>query len=195
MEEELKEFGLHVEHSVSPEDKQKKYSHEWYLKHRDEVLARSRKRYEEHKNEIKEYKKQHHVKYYDENKDKILEYGKRWHWGNRDKVLSRQAQYRENNKEKIKKHNEEYRKKHREEAREYLKERRITKIGNAHNKVWELIKNGKIQKQPCELCGSEMAEAHHDNYNKPLEIRWLCKKCHAEWHKNNKPIYIQKELA
>ena len=32
------------------------------------------------------------------------------------------------------------------------------------------------------------AQAHHDNYNKPLEVRWLCRMCHNAWHKVNKPI-------
>lgn len=39
-------------------------------------------------------------------------------------------------------------------------------------------------RQPCEICG-EKAEAHHDDYNKPLEVRWLCFKHHREWHKTH----------
>lgn len=47
--ERLASHGLSVRESDNP-DKKKNYNHEWYLKHRDEVLARSKKRYEEHKN-------------------------------------------------------------------------------------------------------------------------------------------------
>lgn len=49
-------------------------------------------------------------------------------------------------------------------------------------------RKGEIIKQPCEICGSSKTDAHHDDYNKPLEVRWLCKKCHREWHSHNEPI-------
>ena len=41
-----------------------------------------------------------------------------------------------------------------------------------------------IERRPCEVCGAK-AEAHHDNYNEPLNIRWLCFKHHREWHKKH----------
>lgn len=49
------------------------------------------------------------------------------------------------------------------------------------------IRSGMIQKQPCEVCGIDNdVEAHHDDYSKPLDIRWLCTKHHAEHHTNIK---------
>lgn len=34
----------------------------------------------------------------------------------------------------------------------------------------------------CEYCNRINPEGHHDNYNKPLNIRWLCKKHHVMLH-------------
>lgn len=57
----------------------------------------------------------------------------------------------------------------------------------AHDSVSNAMRDGRIKKQPCEICGS-VAHAHHDDYSKPLEVRWLCIKHHVEWHKSNKAI-------
>ena len=40
------------------------------------------------------------------------------------------------------------------------------------------LRSGKLIKKPCEVCEREDAEKHHDDYSKPLEVRWLCRKHH-----------------
>lgn len=43
------------------------------------------------------------------------------------------------------------------------------------------VKRGDICRQPCEVCGTtRRVEAHHDDYSRPLDIRWLCFKHHRE---------------
>lgn len=46
------------------------------------------------------------------------------------------------------------------------------------------------KKQPCSECGSTKNVCrHHDDYTKPLEIRWLCRTCHLNWHNENQAIF------
>jgi len=59
---------------------------------------------------------------------------------------------------------------------------------SAHVLVGNAIRAGKLIRKPCEVCGSESAQAHHDDYSKPLDVRWLCTIHHAEWHKHNTPL-------
>lgn len=49
--------------------------------------------------------------------------------------------------------------------------------------------------QPCEVCGSDYRiHRHHPDYDKPLEVMFLCSKHHQEWHSKNKAInYIKLE--
>jgi hypothetical protein len=43
-------------------------------------------------------------------------------------------------------------------------------------------RTGKIAPLPCEVCGDVVAQAHHDDYTKPLDVRWLCQQHHAQLH-------------
>lgn len=53
----------------------------------------------------------------------------------------------------------------------------------AHWTVSHAIRSGKLIKGSCEVCGATKAHAHHDDYSKPLEVRWLCPKCHVSHHR------------
>lgn len=44
---------------------------------------------------------------------------------------------------------------------------------------------GIIQRAGCEDCGATRTEGHHDDYDKPLEVRWLCRLHHKRWHMTN----------
>ena len=59
---------------------------------------------------------------------------------------------------------------------------RDRKMARAWRLVMVAIKKGLINPQPCEVCGEEKSQAHHDDYSKPLEVRWLCNKHHRQWH-------------
>lgn len=52
------------------------------------------------------------------------------------------------------------------------------------------IKTGKIKKGSCEVCGSSTGvHGHHEDYSKPLMVKWLCHACHRTRHKE-----LKKEL-
>lgn len=56
------------------------------------------------------------------------------------------------------------------------------KKANARSYLHMAVRRGKIEKLPCEVCHDPKVEAHHDDYDKPLEVRWLCKKHHLALH-------------
>jgi hypothetical protein len=50
------------------------------------------------------------------------------------------------------------------------------------------VASGRIHRPSiCEDCGWEgKIEGHHEDYNKPLEVIWLCKICHGKRHRKYK---------
>ncbi len=42
---------------------------------------------------------------------------------------------------------------------------------------------GLIQREPCEVCGSPEVDAHHEDYDQPLRVRWLCRRHHWQEHR------------
>jgi len=47
----------------------------------------------------------------------------------------------------------------------------------------EVVNRVNFIKKQCETCGTPNAHKHHDDYSKPLKIRWLCASCHMAYHK------------
>jgi hypothetical protein len=62
------------------------------------------------------------------------------------------------------------------------------KKANARSYLNVYVRLGKVRKMPCEVCSNPKSEAHHDDYNKPLEVKWLCRPHHLEYHRNNPNI-------
>lgn len=58
---------------------------------------------------------------------------------------------------------------------------------SARASINNAIRSGRLKKLPCEICKSRNSQAHHDDYSKPLDVRWLCRKHHLEIHK--KTVY------
>lgn len=59
---------------------------------------------------------------------------------------------------------------------------RQRKQSRAHRLVGLAVKAGELVKKPCEVCGSQESEAHHDDYDQPLRVSWLCPKHHSGRH-------------
>ena len=49
-------------------------------------------------------------------------------------------------------------------------------VGNA-------VRDGKLKRHPCLVCGHEKVEGHHPDYSRPLDVVWLCNAHHREAHK------------
>lgn len=94
---------------------------------------------------------------------------------NPQKTLQYSRQWRLNNKEKIK----------RAEKRYYAANR---KKKAAHSLVNYALRQGRlVPLENCVLCGRTPTQAHHPNYDLPLDIIWLCEECHKGFHRKYNP--------
>lgn len=51
----------------------------------------------------------------------------------------------------------------------------------AQGLVAHALRSGKLKKQPCWVCGCN-AVAHHPDYDRPLDVVWLCQPHHKQAH-------------
>lgn len=69
---------------------------------------------------------------------------------------------------------------------EYNKKRYATPQGQALKAVCNAVLRGElIRPNRCSSClkKSDIIEAHHKDYSKPLAVKWLCRACHAAVHR------------
>lgn len=70
----------------------------------------------------------------------------------------------------------------RKRAKAWQERNRIKR--QAHIAVGNAIRDGRLIPAPCERCGFAFGiEAHHEDYSKPLDVNWLCQKCHGQRHR------------
>lgn len=123
-----------------------------------------------------------------ENRERKRQKDKRYYERHKEDILRRTEKYQAEHPEQRKETNKRYYRNHKdsESARQkkYIKNNR--EKYRAHRAVQSAVLKGVLDRQPCSVCGEAKAEAHHDNYNKPLEVRWLCHKCHMLWHAQNR---------
>jgi len=54
----------------------------------------------------------------------------------------------------------------------------------ANQAVRNAVRNGRLIKTPCSVCGSRYRiHGHHEDYSKLLEVIWLCPKHHKDRHR------------
>lgn len=111
-------------------------------------------------------------------------------------VAARRAEYYLRNKEIIKNKVRAYQDKPKAIAK---RKKRVKKYYDKGYYLWpekyqaraaisKALSRGKISKpNKCEDCStSGRIEAHHDDYSKRLEVRWLCVACHKHCHRVNR---------
>jgi len=55
--------------------------------------------------------------------------------------------------------------------------------GRAYQAVIRALRNGRLTRGCCEVCQSSDVHAHHDDYSKPLAVRWVCAAHHKDIHR------------
>ena len=90
-------------------------------------------------------------------------------------------------------YNSNYRKTHPKKFLAYLRttRQRHPEKYKARCQISNAIHNGRLTRLPCEVCGVVPTHAHHDNYNEPLNVRWLCPTHHLQHHKEEQPCHME----
>ena len=72
--------------------------------------------------------------------------------------------------------------------------------GRAHDITEKAIQRGLlVRPDVCQACGGDgrayrdgrhPIQAHHADYNRPLDVMWLCQPCHHDWHRTNTAVAV-----
>lgn len=143
--------------------KQREYTRRYKERNAEKVRERARQKYASDPEKAKERQR----RYLENNPGRANEASVRWRENNPERSREVRKAYYERNAERIRAERLAYR------DREPEKERARWTLNNA-------VRRGDIQKGECEVGADCLGriEAHHDDYSKPLEVRWLCQRHH-----------------
>lgn len=81
-----------------------------------------------------------------------------------------------------------------------IQKKRYPERVRARQIVADAIRSGRLVKENCIFCGSDQVQAHHDDYSKPLDVKWMCRPHHNMYEHGliiqiTAPIYEEIEAA
>lgn len=89
--------------------------------------------------------------------------------------------------------------KHREKIiRKTVASGRESGATRAHNLVFRAVRRGELTRpEKCPKCGvaGKIQAHHHLGYDRPLDVEWLCKRCHSLEHAHMTPGVLQRKSA
>lgn len=126
--------------------------------------------------------------YRERHKERLLAYSRDYYQRNRERMLEYFAERRDDpqvqEREKENKHSYRRTPEYKARQREVMKQWYQDPVYRAHHRARALanraIKAGKLIRQPCQVCKALPTEAHHEDYNRPLDVIWLCKVHHKQ---------------
>lgn len=112
---------------------------------------------------------------------------KEWRKNNQGKKREIRTRYRGKNKEKIRYADKLFYAKNKERICEYQKQYKKSNplVKSAYQEYEKALRNGVLQRPDiCQICdqSGKKIDGHHHDYEKPLEVIWICKSCHAYIH-------------
>ena len=124
------------------------------------------------------------------------EQNRRWTSENKDRKEKYDANYYDSNKDKVLEKTKKYSKEHPEVQRLASKKSslKFPEKVLARRILNKALQNCTISKPDrCETCGEKNSvHGHHEDYNKPLEVIWLCVNCHSSYHRKLRQQLNQK---
>ena len=120
----------------------------------------------------KKHKKEYMKKYYQDNKEKMNERAKKWREDNPEKI----REFQRIDKRRYRKKHPEMRFGRKNWTKEHYDKWRV------NYGVLIALKESKLKKEPCKVCGNSKVHGHHEDYSKPLEVIWLCSIHHKAIH-------------
>lgn len=168
--------GCGVEKEVTSFARRKDRKEGYRTRCNDCINEKRRERFEN----LEKYKqkREREKKYYNSHREKLNEAQKKYYENlteeKKQKLAEKKRIYFRNSQEQKKK------------KYEYLRNIYDKKKIYANIQIYEALQSGKIIKPSrCQICGKEKTlDGHHHDYDKPLDVIWVCRKCHMKIHKS-----------
>ena len=138
-----------------------------------------------------EYGKKRHANMTPEQREVRRRYARKDYATHRDHRLEWQRRYREESRSAVIASGKKSKAKRAEEIRQKKRSSRLLEPQKhrAQDVSKKAIANGILVPGECEIATGCLGavQGHHDDYSKPLEVRWFCRRHHQQWHRKNGP--------